>query len=85
MNKKIFRVCCISKQEAPKESLVKITRFNNQIFINDNNVKGRSVYFLQNKVKEININKFFNVIKSKLKFNLEETDKIKIIEFIKNS
>ncbi|MDE5841422.1 MAG: DUF448 domain-containing protein [Malacoplasma sp.] len=85
MNKKVFRVCCISKQKAPKENLIRITKFNNQIFINNQNIQGRSVYFLKDKIKDINANKFFNVIKSKLKFNLEESDKIKIMEFIKNS
>ncbi|MDE6082822.1 MAG: DUF448 domain-containing protein [Malacoplasma sp.] len=85
MNKKVFRVCCISKQKAPKENLIRITKFNNQIFINNQNIQGRSVYFLKDKIKDINVNKFFNVIKSKLKFNLEESDKIKIMEFIKNS
>lgn len=85
MNKKNFRVCCISKEKTLKENLIKITKINNDIFINDNSVQGRSVYFLKDKLKEININKFFNVIKSKLKFNLDESNKLKIIEFINNS
>ncbi|MDE7111999.1 MAG: DUF448 domain-containing protein, partial [Malacoplasma sp.] len=57
MNKKVFRVCCISKQKAPKENLIRITKFNNQIFINNQNIQGRSVYFLKDKIKDINANK----------------------------
>ena len=83
MNKKqIYRVCCLTKQKYEISKLTKITKVNNEIYINDSNVKGRSVYFIIDEVKKININKFYNIINAKLKLNLDDISKQKIIHFL---
>lgn len=83
LNKKtIYRVCCLSKNKYEVEKLSRITKVKNEIYINDFKIKGRSVYFLIDEVKKININKFYNIISAKLKFSLDEINKEKIIHFL---
>lgn len=80
--KKVYRICCLSKQKYEVSKLVKITKVKTNIFINDLDIKGRSVYFIKDEVKKININKFYNLINARLKLNLEEVDKQKISQFL---
>lgn len=79
---KIYRICCLSKKKYEISQLIKITRANSTIYINNLEIKGRSVYFLVDEAKKININKFYNLINARLKFNLEEVDKQKINQFL---
>lgn len=86
-NKKIkrknFRVCCLSKKYVDKKQLIRITKSGNGIFINDENTKGRSVYFLIDEVRKVNPNKLFNTLKGKLKFDLDSNSKLEIEKILK--
>lgn len=80
---KNFRSCCLTKEYLQKSELVRVTKLNNDIFINDENIKGRSVYFLLSEAKNININKLLNIIKSRLKLEMNDNIKTKIQNILK--
>lgn len=84
MNKTLFRFCVITKKNLPKDSLLKITycKKKNDIFFNDKNIKGRSVYIDKNNIKLVPFKKFNTIIFSRLKIKPSDQMNEKINNFL---
>lgn len=83
MKKIPLRMCIVTKEKLPKKDLIRIVKFNNEVFIDETGKQNGKGCYLKKDIEVIKKAKEKNIIDKVLETNIKEEIYDNLIELIK--
>ena len=83
MKKIPLRMCIVTKEKLPKKNLIRIVKFNNEVFIDETGKQNGKGCYLKKDIEVIKKAKEKNIIDKVLETNIKEEIYDNLIELIK--